>query len=134
MFFHRDGGSAASGAPGLGRRRAGLGRFPGLPGLGPPREPGRRGFAVGRLDVAPLHSRELPALQNQLLELRQAHRGGGCLRRRGARARAAPTAGPLHSGRRAEHTLPGGAGATTVGGEEGGFLERTKPARKGGST
>lgn len=36
--------------------------------------------------------------------------------------------------RRAEYTLPGGAGATTVGGKEGGFSERTKPAQKGGST
>lgn len=91
-------GSAASGAPVLGRRRGGLCRSRGLPGLGPRREPGRRGFAVGRRDVAPLHARELPALLDQLQELRQAHRGGGCGRGRGVRARAAPTAGPLHAG------------------------------------
>lgn len=80
-----------------GGRRGGLGRSRGLPWLGPPREPGRRRFAVGRRDVALLHARELPALLNQLQELRQAHRGGGCILRRRAGARAAPTARLLHA-------------------------------------
>lgn len=63
--------------PALGRRCWGLGRVGGLPGLGPPREPGRRGFAMGRRDLALFQARELPALLHQLQELRQGHRGRG---------------------------------------------------------
>lgn len=63
--------------PGLERRRGGLHRARCLPGLGPPWELGRRGFALGRRDVAPFQARELPALLDQLQELRKGHRGLG---------------------------------------------------------
>lgn len=64
-------------APGLEGRHGVVGGARGLPGLGPPREPGRRGFAEGRHDVAPLQAGEPPALLDQLQELRQGHRSRG---------------------------------------------------------
>ncbi|KAL4675810.1 hypothetical protein H8959_009955 [Pygathrix nigripes] len=72
-----------------GRRRKGLSQCRGLPGLGPPREPGRCGFAVYRRDVASLQTRELPALLDQLQELRQGNRARG-------RGRGAGTTRTLH--------------------------------------
>lgn len=53
--------------PGLaGRLRGCLGRACSLPGLGPPREPRRRGIAMGRRDVAPFQAGKLLALLDQL--------------------------------------------------------------------
>lgn len=121
--------------PGLvGRLRGCLGGSCSLPGLGPPREPRRRGFAMGRRDVAPFQAGKLLALLDQLQELCQGHRGRGCLEGSGSWARPFPTAGRVHSQRAqlpaaGKQTLPSAVGATTVGGDS----EHTKPKQKGGS-
>lgn len=101
--------------PGLaGRLRGCLGRACGLPGLGPPREPRCRGFAMGRRYVASFQAGKLLALLDQLQELYQGHRGRGRLGGAGSWARPFLTAGRIHGQRAAaasawgKQTLPGG--------------------------
>lgn len=48
------------------RGRRDLGRAHILPGLGPPWQTGRGGFAMCRCEVAPLQAREILALLDQL--------------------------------------------------------------------